>query len=132
MEEPGLDAPIFIVGAPRNGTTLLRNMLNRHPAITICRETVFFDYFYPRRRTFGSLSELRNRQSLIREYLSTQYQSFSIRYRSGQPDCGSGIRWPEAFQNPTLTHRSKRMRLQSRNWQLWPFRNLMVFWNTAD
>jgi hypothetical protein len=64
--------PIFIVGAPRSGTTLLRNMLNRHPAIAICRETVFFDYVYRRRRTFGDLSESRNRQRLIKEYLSTQ------------------------------------------------------------
>ena len=71
-EKPGLDTPIFIVGAPRSGTTLLRNMLDRHPAIAICRETVFFDYVYRRRRTFGSLSELRNRQRLIKEYLSTQ------------------------------------------------------------
>ena len=66
------DEPIFIVGAPRSGTTLLRNMLNRHPAVAICRETVFFDYVYRRRRTFGKLSELRNRQCLIKEYLSTQ------------------------------------------------------------
>src|SRR6267378_254336 len=64
--------PIFIVGAPRSGTTLLRNMLNRHPAIAICRETVFFQYVYQRRRTFGSLGELRNRRRLITEYLSTQ------------------------------------------------------------
>jgi hypothetical protein len=47
-------------------------MLDRHPAIAICRETVFFDYVYRRRRTFGSLTELRNRQRLIKEYLSTQ------------------------------------------------------------
>jgi sulfotransferase family protein len=64
--------PIFIVGAPRSGTTLLRNMLNRHPDIAICRETVFFHYVYRRRRTFGSLRELRNRRRLVQEYLSTQ------------------------------------------------------------
>ena len=64
--------PIFIVGAPRSGTTLLRNMLNRHPSIAVCRETAFFDYVYRRRRTFGDLSELRNRQRLTKEYLSTR------------------------------------------------------------
>ena len=31
--------PIFIVGAPRSGTSLLRAMLNRHPAIWFCDET---------------------------------------------------------------------------------------------
>src|SRR6185369_1489840 len=69
--EPSCE-PIFIVGAPRSGTTLLRNMLNRHPRIAICRETVFFENVYQRRRTFGSLRELRNRQRLVKEYLSTQ------------------------------------------------------------
>jgi hypothetical protein len=64
--------PIFIVGAPRSGTTLLRNMLNRHPAIAICGESLFFQYVYQRRATFGLLSELRNRQRLIKEYLCTQ------------------------------------------------------------
>jgi hypothetical protein len=47
-------------------------MLNRHPDIAICRETVFFHYVYRRRRTFGSLSELGNRRRLVKEYLSTQ------------------------------------------------------------
>jgi hypothetical protein len=64
--------PIFIVGAPRSGTTLLRNMLNRHPAIAICRETDFDLYVYRRRRSFGNLGDLRNRQRLVKEYLSTR------------------------------------------------------------
>jgi hypothetical protein len=64
--------PIFIVGAPRSGTTLLRNMLNRHPAIAICRETDFDHYVYRRRRSFGNLGDLRNRQRLVKEYLSTR------------------------------------------------------------
>jgi hypothetical protein len=65
--------PIFIVGAPRSGTTLLRNMLNRHPAITIYRDSDFYHYVYRRRRSFGSLSDLRNRQRLAKEYLSTRF-----------------------------------------------------------
>jgi len=63
--------PIFIVGAPRSGTTLLRNMLNRHPAIAIYRESDFHHYVYRRRRSFGSLGDLPNRQRLVKEYLST-------------------------------------------------------------
>ena len=69
---PYLDAPIFIVGGPRSGTTLLRNMLNRHPAIAICRETEFFHWIYKRRRTFGSLSDPGNRQRVVKQYLATQ------------------------------------------------------------
>ena len=36
-------APIFIVGAPRSGTTLLERMLGAHPAIAIADEIIFFD-----------------------------------------------------------------------------------------
>jgi len=68
--EPQWD-PIFIVGAPRSGTTLLRNMLNRHPAIAICRETDFYHLVHNRRRAFGSFGDLQNRERLVKEYLST-------------------------------------------------------------
>ncbi len=64
--------PIFIIGAPRSGTTLLRNMLNRHPAIAIYRDSDFYDYVVRRSRSFGSLAEPRNRQRLLSEYLSTR------------------------------------------------------------
>jgi Sulfotransferase family len=36
-------APIFIVGAPRSGTTLFHHMLNAHPAIAVADEVIFFD-----------------------------------------------------------------------------------------
>jgi len=72
IEEPRLNAPIFIVGAPRSGTTLLRNMLNRHPSIAICRETDFCRLVFRRQRAFGSLSDVRNRQRLVKQYLPTR------------------------------------------------------------
>jgi hypothetical protein len=67
-----LDQPIFIVGGPRSGTTLLRNMLNRHPAIAICRETEFFHWVFARRRTFGDLGDTRNRRQVVTAYLATR------------------------------------------------------------
>jgi hypothetical protein len=39
-------APIFIVGVPRSGTTLLRAILSAHPAITIAPESHFFRFWY--------------------------------------------------------------------------------------
>ena len=36
--------PIFIVGAPRSGTSLLRVMLNRHPSIGLSDELYYFYY----------------------------------------------------------------------------------------
>lgn len=66
------DGPIFIVGAPRSGTTLLRNALNRHSRIAICRETEFRHYVYRRRAAFGPLSDRRNRERVVRQYLALE------------------------------------------------------------
>src|SRR6202034_1924131 len=70
--EPRWNAPVFIVGSPRSGTTVLRNLLNRHPSIAVCRETDYYHYVYRRRRAVGDLGNLKNRQRLVKEYLSTQ------------------------------------------------------------
>ena len=64
--------PVFIVGAPRSGTTLLRNMLNRHPRFSICRETRFYHSVYSRRRAFGDLSNPEKRRQVVEEYLATE------------------------------------------------------------
>jgi hypothetical protein len=63
--------PIFIVGSPRSGTTLLRQILDRHPALAICGETQFQALVYLRRKAFGDLSDPENRRRLIREYLAS-------------------------------------------------------------
>ncbi|HEV8125545.1 MAG TPA: sulfotransferase [Gemmatimonadales bacterium] len=65
-------APVFIVGVPRSGTTLLRAMLNRHPRIGLSDETYFFYYVYQRRRVFGDLADAANRRRLIASYGATQ------------------------------------------------------------
>jgi hypothetical protein len=63
--------PIFIIGSPRSGTTLLRSLISRHPAISICGETRFFADIYRRRSAFGPLENMRNRERLVDRYLST-------------------------------------------------------------
>jgi Sulfotransferase family len=65
-------APIFIVGAPRSGTSLLRNLLNRHPAIGLCDESHYFYYVWRRRRAFGDLANAATRQRLVDRYLATR------------------------------------------------------------
>ena len=67
--EPENARPVFIVGAPRSGTSMLRLMLDRHPAIGLCDETHFFYYVYTRRRHFGDLSDPANRNRLVDRYL---------------------------------------------------------------
>jgi hypothetical protein len=64
--------PVFVVGAPRSGTTLLRNMLNRHPRLSILLESQFYNYIYTRRGSFGDLATPAARRRLVREYLATE------------------------------------------------------------
>lgn len=64
--------PIFLIGAPRSGTTLLRVMLDRHPSVHICNETYYFYYVYERRKAFGNLSDAGNRLRLIGQYMETR------------------------------------------------------------
>jgi hypothetical protein len=45
------ESPIFIVGCPRSGTSLLRNLLRSHPHLTFPRESHFIPAFY---RAYGN------------------------------------------------------------------------------
>jgi hypothetical protein len=58
--------PIFILGCPRSGTTLLRVMLNAHPRIAIPPETRFLIPAYVHRARFGDLRKVRSRRRLAR------------------------------------------------------------------
>jgi Sulfotransferase family len=60
------DRPIFVVGCPRSGTTLLQLMLHAHPRIAIPPETRFTLLAYDRRREFGDLTDAANRRALAK------------------------------------------------------------------
>jgi hypothetical protein len=49
------NAPVFIVGAPRSGTTMLRLMLNAHSHIAIPFESDFIPKFHDRLAEYGDL-----------------------------------------------------------------------------
>ncbi|MEP5568693.1 MAG: sulfotransferase [Halioglobus sp.] len=49
--------PIFIVGAPRSGTTLLSTMLSAHPRIAISPETAFMLHWWVIRHWYGDLND---------------------------------------------------------------------------
>ena len=51
------DRPIFILGCPRSGTTMLQLMTHAHPRIAIPPETRFMVSAYQRRLQFGNLTD---------------------------------------------------------------------------
>jgi tetratricopeptide (TPR) repeat protein len=42
--EPAPGAPVFVIGMPRSGTTLLERMIAQHPAMETKGESLFFDF----------------------------------------------------------------------------------------
>ncbi len=64
------DPPIFIVGAPRSGTTLLRDLLRSHPRLTFPRESHFIPRFY---RAYGDPRNEREACRLAEAILSLHW-----------------------------------------------------------
>lgn len=91
--------PIFVVGAPRSGTTMFRNLLNRHPSIAICGETHFAGFIYRRRGSFGDLRQLSNRQRLVQEYLALQrFKRMDMDLKAlGKTLIEEGVSYPDLF-----------------------------------
>ncbi len=48
--------PVFVVGAPRTGTTLVKTILNRHPDVHLFDEVHFFERVWDDRADIGDLS----------------------------------------------------------------------------
>ena len=69
------DRPIFVIGCPRSGTTMLQLMLHSHPRIAVPPETRFLVPGYYRRFFFGDLREQRNRRRLGRWIVSERTPS---------------------------------------------------------
>jgi len=60
------DRPVFVIGCPRSGTTLLTLMLSSHSRIAFPPETRFLLPVFRQHREFGDLREKRNRRRLAR------------------------------------------------------------------
>lgn len=63
-------APVFIVGMGRSGTTLLRLMLHHHPRLAIPYESGFLTDYYDRAESFGDLRDDGNCRRLIQSLLA--------------------------------------------------------------
>lgn len=64
--QPTPTRPVFVLGCPRSGTTLLQLMLHAHPRIALPPETRFVLPAYEGRLAFGDLAERDNRAGLAR------------------------------------------------------------------
>jgi hypothetical protein len=63
-------SPVFIVGAPRSGTGLLRNLLRSHPHLAFGQETHFLPTFY---RAYGNPDSDRAARGLARRILALRW-----------------------------------------------------------
>jgi sulfotransferase family protein len=66
------DRPIFVVGCPRSGTTMLQLMLHAHPRIALPPENRFVLPAYQRRHAFGDLGDPARRRALARWIAGTE------------------------------------------------------------
>ncbi|MFI6320703.1 sulfotransferase family protein [Nonomuraea sp. NPDC050556] len=64
------DRPVFVIGCPRSGTTMLQLMLHSHPRIAVAPETRFLVPAYYKRRVFGDM-RLADRRRSLAEWIST-------------------------------------------------------------
>jgi len=69
--------PIFVIGCPRSGTTLLTLMLSSHSRIAIPPETRFLVPVFRARRSFGDLAEKANRRELARQVVQREDTKFA-------------------------------------------------------
>jgi hypothetical protein len=56
MSERAISAPVFLVGCPRSGTTLLQRLLDAHSLLAVAPETHFVRRFWIKRDDYGDLA----------------------------------------------------------------------------
>lgn len=93
--------PLFVLGCPRSGTTLLQLMLHAHPRIALPPETRFVLPAYAERLRFGDLTRPDNRAALadwITRRKETRFHELGLdagavagRIATGPPTLGSAL-----------------------------------------
>lgn len=87
------NGPLFLVGMPRSGTKLLRELLNRHPRICINSiETEFFPYLASQWASFGNVSDIACFQTFYANITRLPY----FIYRADMGCMVDALTWHEA------------------------------------
>lgn len=63
------ESPVFVVGVPRSGTTLLSEILSAHPELVISPETFYFLDFGPRLDRAGARTSTEARRAFLDEFV---------------------------------------------------------------
>ena len=64
-DDRAIAGPVFLVGCPRSGTTLLQRMLDAHPEVAVAPETFFIRNLWRRRKEFDPDWERGGRARLV-------------------------------------------------------------------
>lgn len=97
-ELPARGRPIFLVGCPRSGTTLLQLMLHAHPRLAVPPENRYVLPIYLQRSEWGDLGDAENRSRLATRITGrgTGFRDFGLdkeavrqRIVAGPPTLGS-------------------------------------------
>jgi hypothetical protein len=109
--------PIFVLGCPRSGTTLLRRVLRAHPRVAIPPETRLLLDAYEHRDAYGDLRDLANRRALAEWVVAgagTRFGGLGLDAReiaaeivAGPPTLGSALE---------ITRRAYARRLGKARW----------------
>ena len=68
----GCKKPIFVVGSPRSGTSLISRILDSHPNIGVPFESHIYPRLYNWRNCYGDMNEVKNKKRLVRDILSLE------------------------------------------------------------
>ena len=63
-------APVFLVGCPRSGTTLLQRLLDAHPLVAVAPETHFIRRFWIPRHKYGALADETSFRRLLDDFVA--------------------------------------------------------------
>lgn len=71
-ESMNKEDPIFIVGSPRSGTSLLSKIISGHPKIGIPFESHVYPRLYPWRKCYGDISINKNKKRVAEDIVSLE------------------------------------------------------------